>query len=171
MTIKYVFSIFMMILYAVSLDPVIQADDWKNSLMAQKTMAIVLNAHKYISEHSDDMAKVQKAMENDPRFRDDKNHLYIFMHAYNKEKKEAICIGQGIRPELIGKNMWSLRTPNGRLLFQEEIELIENHDEFWLEYEWLNPYTKEIETKLSFFKKIVLKDGTNAWVGSGFWKQ
>lgn len=141
------------------------------SPLAQKAKAIVEAAHAYVSEHSDDMEAVQKALEEDPRFRDDENELYIFMHAYDAEKKEAICVGQGIRPELVGKNMWNLRTPNGRLLFQEQVELIAEHGEFWLEYDWLNPYTKKVETKESFFKKIVLKDGRNAWVGCGFWKK
>jgi len=43
-------------------------------------------------------------------------------------------------------------------------------DEFWLEYEWLNPYKDRIETKRSFFKKIILADGRKAWIGCGFWK-
>lgn len=136
-----------------------------------KAIAMVKAVHAYVSRHGEDMAAVQKALETDPRFRDDENQLYIFMHAYDFQKKEAICIAQGIRPELVGKNMWRLRTPNGRLLFQEEVALVEQKDEFWLEYEWLNPYTKTIQTKQSFFKKIILKDGRNAWIGCGFWKE
>lgn len=139
--------------------------------VAVKAKAIVKAAHEYISQHSGDMKVVQKALESSPKFRDDKNKLYVFMHAYNAAKKEAICIGQGIRPELVGKNMWSLRTPNGRLVFQEMAELAEEHDNFWLEYEWLNPYTKKIETKRSYFEKIVLEDGRNAWIACGFWEK
>lgn len=141
------------------------------SPMEQKVKTIVIKAHQFVSDHSNDLELVQKAFENDPRFRDDENDLYIFMHAYNTEKKEAVCIVQGARPALIGKNMWALRTPNGRLLFQEEIELIQKHDEYWLTYEWLNPYTSTIQIKTSFFKRIVLKDGRNAWIGCGFWQQ
>ena len=139
--------------------------------LAQEAKAIVEAAHAFVSEHAHDMAIVQNALENDPRFRDDANQLYIFMHAYDIEQREAVCIGHGMRPDLLGKNMWSLRTPNGRLLFQEEIELIEEHDEFWLEYEWLNPHTNTIETKCSLFKRIVLPSAPNAWIGCGFWKR
>jgi signal transduction histidine kinase len=163
--------IVVLLLCGLCMVPLAVAAEEELSPIAQKAKAIVEAAHEYVSEHSDDMEAVQKALEEDPRFRDDENELYIFMHAYNAARKEAICIGQGIRPELVGKNMWSLRTPNGRLLFQEEVELIEKQDEFWLEYEWLNPFTEKIETKQSFFKKIVLKDGRNAWVGCGFWKE
>lgn len=141
------------------------------SPLAVKAKAIVEAAHSFILAQSDDMSLVQKALQEDSRFSDHDKRLYIFMHAYNAEREEAICIGQAIRPEFIGKNMWNLRTPNGRLVFHEMVELIEQHDEFWLEYEWLNPFTKKIETKLSFFKKIVLKDGRKAWVSCGFWKE
>ncbi len=131
---------------------------------------MVYQAYTYVLENGRDMGKVQHAFEHEPRFRDDNRNLYIFMHAYNAEKKEAICVAQGIRPELVGKNMWNLRTPSGRLTFQEQTKIFETTDEFWLEYEWLNPYTQTIEIKRSFFKKIVLHDGRNAWIGCGYWK-
>ncbi|MEZ4524871.1 MAG: cache domain-containing protein [Desulfobacterales bacterium] len=143
----------------------------KLSSVAQKAQSIVEAAHAYISENSEDMDAVQKALEKDPRFRDDEKELYIFMHRYDIEKKEAVCCGQGIRPELLGKNMWQLRTPTGRLLFYEIAELVEKEGKGWLEYEWLNPYKRKIQIKVSYVMKIVLKNGQKAWVGCGFWKE
>ncbi len=168
------FPVYLLALFvfcSISVSDVSALESEELSQLAMKAKAIVEAAHSFIIDHSDDMSFVQKALQEDPRFSDHDKRLYIFMHAYNAEKEEAICIGQGIRPEFIGKNMWSLRTPNGRLVFHEMIELAEQYDEFWLEYEWLNPYTKTIKTKFSFFKKIVLKDGRKAWVGCGFWKE
>lgn len=141
------------------------------SPFAMKARAIVEAAHAFIRIHSDDMSAVQKALENDPRFFDHDKKLYVFVHCYNAAKEEAICCGQGIRPELVGKNMWHLRTPNGRELFHEIAQMIETDGKGWIEYEWLNPYTKTIQTKRSYMKGIVLKDGQNAWVGCGFWKE
>ena len=141
------------------------------SPVSLKAKQIVEAAHAYILVHSDDMAAVQRALENDPRFFDHDQELYVFVHCYNIEKKEAICCGQGIRPELVGKNMWFLRTPNGRLLFNEMAQIVEKDGEGWIEYEWLNPYKKKIQTKRSYFKGIVLKDGRKCWVGCGFWKK
>jgi len=134
----------------------------------KKVKTLVIEAYSFFRENSRNMTKVQRAFET--KFRDDNNQLYLFMHAYNKEKKEVICVAQGIKPQLVGKNMWGLRTPHGRLLFHEAIEMIEKNDEFWLEYEWLNPYTNTIQIKKSFFKKIILKDGRDAWIGTGYWK-
>ena len=139
--------------------------------VAQRTMEIVEASHAYILEHSDDMSAVQKALQNDSRFFDHDKELYVFVHCYNVKAKEAICCGHGIRPELVGKNMWHLRTPNGRLLFHEMARMAEMDGGGWIEYEWLNPYKKKIQTKRSYFKSIVLKDGRRAWVGCGYWKE
>lgn len=141
------------------------------SPIAQKAKAIVEAAHTFARENAGDMETIRRAFAEDPRFRDDDNELYLFMHAYDAKRQEAVCVAHGIRTELVGKNMWGLRTPNGRLLFQEEVRLMERHEEFWLAYEWLNPYSEKIETKRSFFKKIVLGDGRTAWIGCGFWQK
>ena len=141
------------------------------SPLAVKTKNIVDEAYDFVSRHSGNMAAVQKALVTDPRFFDRENSLYVFVHCYDASKKEAIVCGQGARPELLGKNMWHLRTPNGRLLFHEIMNLVERDGEGWLEYDWLNPFTKSIQTKRSYVKKIVLEDGREAWVGCGYWKE
>jgi signal transduction histidine kinase len=170
MSMEKKFPVFIAVIFSTLLQSAAIAGNPGYTPTEKKIVAIVESAYDYISKHSDNMKDVQEKLQKDSRFRDDDNHLYVFMHTYDREKKEAVCIGHGVRPELLGKNMWNLRTPNGRLLFQEEVDLIEHHDQFWLEYEWLNPYTNEIQTKRSFFKKIILKNGAKAWVGSGFWK-
>jgi signal transduction histidine kinase len=139
--------------------------------VAIKAKAIAEAAHSFFGDHSDDMATVQRAFENDPRFFDHDKKLYVFVHCFDAAKKESICCAQGIRPELVGRNMWHLRTPNGRLLFHEITQMIETHGKGWIEYEWLNPFTNAIQTKRSYIKGIVLKDGQKAWVGCGFWKE
>jgi signal transduction histidine kinase len=141
------------------------------SSVSLRAKEIVEAVHAYILEHSDDMVAVQQSLQNDSRFHDHDKGLYIFMHCYNAENNEAICCGQGIRPELVGKNMWPLRTPNGRLLFHEMAQMVERDGGGWMEYEWLNPYRKRIQTKRSYVKGVVLKDGRKCWVGCGFWKE
>jgi signal transduction histidine kinase len=146
-------------------------DGERLSPLAVKAKGIVEAAHTFIGARSDDMAAVQRSLENDPRFFDHDKKLYVFVHCFDAAKEEAICCAQGIRPELVGKNMWHLRTPNGRLLLHEIAQMIETRGEGWMEYEWLNPYTKTIQTKRSYIKGIILKDGQKAWVGCGFWKE
>ena len=138
--------------------------------IALKTKTMVDTAYDYVLDHEDDMSVVQYAFRHDPRFIDREDQLYIYMHYYRVDAKEAICCGQGARPELIGKNMWNLRTPNGRLLFKEISELLSREPQGWIEYDWLNPYTQRIQTKCSYVRKITLKGGRTAWIGSGYWK-
>ena len=146
------------------------ATDTPPTPLDQKTKAIVEAAHAFARDHAQDMKAVQAALASDPRFRDDEDHLYVFMHAYNAQRKEAICLGHGLRPGLIGKNMWSLRSPAGLLLLQAFVDLMEEHEELWVEYEWLNPYNGRVQTKRSFIKKISLPSAPTAWVACGFWK-
>ena len=152
-------------------DPGWAVENQEVSPLAVKTMEIVNVAYAYVNEHSDNMALIQKALQNDPRFFDRENQLYIFVHCYNLTNKGAVCCAQGARPELIGKNMWHLRTPSGRLLFKELALLVERDGKGWLEYDWLNPYTNTIQTKRSYVRGIVLKNGRKAWVGCGYWKE
>ena len=169
---KYTAGFFLAVcFFSVSIAVPWAGENQSLSLLAVKTQEIVEAAHAYVLEHSDDMSAVQEALQNDQRFFDHDKRLYVFMHCYDLAKKEAICCGQGIRPELVGKNMWLLRTPNGRQLFHEFTTMIERDGEGWLEYDWLNPYTNKIQTKRSYLKGIVLKDGRKAWVGCGFWKE
>lgn len=165
---------FLLILWLViGLMPVAEAQHQAKPLpkVAEKTKAIVERVHAFVSVHSNDMSTVQYALKTHPDFSDRDEKLYVFMHCYNIKKKEAICCGQAIRPELLGKNMWHLRTPNGRMIFDEMARMIEKDGQGWIEYDWLNPYTNTLQTKCSYMKGIVLKDGRKAWVGSGFWKK
>jgi len=141
------------------------------SPMAQKAKAIVKSACDYVRTHSNDMSAVQDALRSDPRFSDPENGLYVFVHCYDVARKKAIVCAHGIRPELIGKNMWHLRTPNGRLLFHEIARMVEEIGEGWIEYDWLNPFTDRLQTKLSYVKAVVLDDGRKAWVGCGLWEE
>ena len=140
------------------------------SPLTLKAKAIVEATCDYIRNHPGDQFAVQNALRNDPRFSDPKNALYVFIHSYDAARKQAFVFAHGVRPELIGKNMWHLRTPNGRLLFHEFARMVEEDGEGWIEYDWLNPIADRLMTKLSYVKGIVLDDGRKAWVGCGLWK-
>ncbi|SHI58729.1 hypothetical protein SAMN02745216_00208 [Desulfatibacillum alkenivorans DSM 16219] len=160
-----------MILLVLGFAPASTAqDDEPIQDIAAKTKGIVNAAYDYVSRHSGDMSAVQHALQTNPDFLDREKNLYVFIHCYNIEKKEAVCCGQGSRPELVGKNMWHLRTPSGRMLFFEIARMIEKDGEGWIEYDWLNPYTKTLMSKYSYVRGITLQDGRKAWVGCGFWK-
>ena len=164
-------SFLLILIISVFSVPVLSADTREpESVLKQKAETIVNSAYSFIKENEGNWDLIQYSITNDTRFIDKKNELYIFMHRYNLEKKEAVCIAHGARKDLIGKNMWSLRLPTGRILFTEFIQIVEENGEGWVEYDWLNPYSDEIETKLSYVKGIVLSNGEKAWIGCGIWK-
>jgi signal transduction histidine kinase len=66
--------------------------------------------------------------------------------------------------------MWHLRTPNGRLLFHEIARMVEKNGGGWIEYDWLNPFSNRLQTKISYVKGVVIDDGRKAWIGCGLWK-
>ncbi len=157
------------ILLLISSSNIFSEENTDDSI-SQKTKSLVQAVYDFINEEPREMEEIQRALEDESMFLDKKNQLYIFMHTYDSENKMAVCIGQGARTDLIGKNMWHLRTPNGRHLFNEFTRLVETSGEGWLEYDWLNPYSRKIQTKVSYLKGIVLKDGRKAWIGCGYWK-
>jgi len=167
---KQIMSCLILVCSLCSATPSFSAEDATLSPLAQQAKSIVKAAHAYVLEHSDDMDAVQKVLLTDPRFRDDGNGLYVFLYCYNFEKQEAICCGHGTRKEFLGKNMWNLKTPNGRMLFRETSEKIEENPKIWIEYEWLHPMRKIIQTKKSYIMRIVVKKEQKAFIGCGFWK-
>ena len=167
-------SYFLLVAIFLSIIASFEADAGESETLppvALKTKEIVDAAHDFVRKHSGDMAFVQHNLQTNSAFFDRERKLYVFIHCYDIERQEAICCGHGIRPELLGKNMWNLRTPNGRLPFHEIAQMIEKDGKGWIEYDWLNPFTKNLQTKISYIKGIVLEDGRKAWVGCGFWKE
>ena len=159
----------MVLVFLVSTGLPEAADSQALSPIELKTKSIVDAAYDLIMEHSDNMSYVQKELQTNPKYFDHDKGLYIFVHCYHEGKDEAVCCGQGARPELVGKNMWHLRTPNGRLLFHELKSMMEKNGKGWLEYDWLNPFTRTIQTKRSYAREIILSNGRKGWVGSGYW--
>jgi len=70
-------------------------------------------------------------------------------------------------PELVGKNVLKTKKYSINSSFEKIFKKLELEDELFLDYIWLNPLTKLVEKKYSYFKKI---KGTSWIVGSGFYK-
>lgn len=75
-------------------------------------------------------------------------------------------IAHGGNPNIVGRDMSSVRDPDGRLPNAESIALGLSKGSGWLEYRWPNPVTKRIEPKVAF----VLKVDDRTVCGSGYYK-
>lgn len=89
--------------------------------------------------------------------------LYIFAYS-----EDGVIIGHGGNPALVGKNFWDMKDTGGVFFAREFIKTAGAKPEGgWVDYSWVNPNSKKIETKQSFVKKI----GENLIVGCGAYKK
>ncbi len=75
--------------------------------------------------------------------------LYAFI--YNMQ---GICLANGARPALVGKNLISLKDQDGKYLIQEMIDIAAGPGHGWVSYKWPSPVTNKIEDRSAFIEKM-----------------
>ena len=91
-----------------------------------------------------------------------KDDLYLFAYNY-----DIVCVAQGAKPELVGKNLSKFKTPEGEYLLQNILKLAKNGGG-WYQYRWMHPYKKKLMTKESYILPI---EGMDIFVGCGYWAE
>ncbi len=90
------------------------------------------------------------AAANDPaRIEFNDRDLYVFI--YNME---GVCLANGARPALVGKNLISIKDQDGKYLIQEMISIAIGPGRGWLEYKWPSPITNKIEDRGAYIEKM-----------------
>ena len=123
----------------------------------EDTLALVKKGAEYVKANGPE--KAAKAFTTD-EFK--KGDLYLFAYNY-----DAVCLAQGARPDLVGKNLSKLKTPSGEFLFTNLID-VSKKGGGWYEYQWMHPYKKKLGDKVSYIQPV---DGMEAFVGCGYWKE
>ncbi|BDU75512.1 cache domain-containing protein [Mesoterricola sediminis] len=90
------------------------------------------------------------------------SELYIFIYDLNGVVK---AIGYNTQ-ELVGKNRWDLKDPDGKFIIREFVSLAKAKGSGWVDYKYPNPLSGKMEQKTSY---IVLCDGLI--VGAGTYKK
>jgi methyl-accepting chemotaxis protein len=75
--------------------------------------------------------------------------LYIFVYGM-----DGVVQAHGGNPSLIGKNMLGSTDAHGKHFIQERIEIARKDGSGWQDYMFLNPETKEVESKTSYIRKV-----------------
>lgn len=88
----------------------------------------------------------------------------VYLFCYDG-KNVNTCHGDN--EKLIGKDLSSMKSPDGQLLIKNMNELAASKGSGWIEYEWPHPQTKKVEHKKAFIKKLPSGDG---FVGAGIYK-
>ncbi|MDP2411185.1 MAG: cache domain-containing protein [Pseudolabrys sp.] len=90
------------------------------------------------------------AAANDPSNTDFHDRdLYVFV--YNKD---GVCLANGARPALVGKNLISIKDQDGKYLIQEMISIAYGPGHGWLEYKWPSPITNRIADRGAYIEKM-----------------
>jgi cytochrome c len=74
--------------------------------------------------------------------------LYAFIY------KEGVCLANGARPALVGKNLISLKDQDGKYLIQEMLAIANGPGSGWLVYKWPSPITNKIEDRGAYIERM-----------------
>ena len=88
--------------------------------------------------------------------------LYVF-----SVDLDGKMLAHGGNPKLVGKDMKSLKDPNGKMMTEEFIQVATTKGTGWVDYEWPHPQTKKIESKSTYIKRI---PNFNGFVGVGVYR-
>ena len=97
---------------------------------------------------------------SDPKGQFTKGDAYIFVLGLDGVLRANVA-----RPELVGKNVLNSPDSKGKLHGKEMVELAKSKGSGWVEYNQLNPATKQDEPKISYIQKV-----GNLIIGCGAYK-
>lgn len=84
----------------------------------------------------------------DPKGRFVDRDLYVTIYDLNGN-----CLAHGFNPKMVGKNMLGLKDPDGKAFIQVRSEMAKTRDQFWVDYKYINPATKQIGNKSMYTEK------------------
>ena len=74
--------------------------------------------------------------------------LYAFIY------EDGVCLANGARPALVGKNLISLKDQDGKYLIQDMLAIANGPGRGWLTYKWPSPVTNKIEDRGAYIEKM-----------------
>ena len=123
----------------------------------EDTMDLVKKGSEYIKKNG-----MEKAVEAFKTADFQKGELYLFAYDY-----KGNCLAQGVKPELIGKNLWNLKTPTGQFMIRDQVETAKKGGG-WVEYQWMHETKKVLMVKDAY---LVPVEGTEAYVACGYYRE
>ena len=86
--------------------------------------------------------------------------LYIVAVDFN-----GLTLAHGGNAKLVGKNLIGLKDADGNYFIKRFIETAKTKGTGWVDYKWVNPVTKKIESKSTYIRKI-----DDYFIGCGIYK-
>ncbi len=126
---------------------------------ADDAKAMTEKAYAYLKANGKEKAFAEI---NNPHGRFVKGELYVFVQDF-----DGINLANGGNPGFVGSNHMGLKDPNGVYFIKEMVELAKTKGNGWVNYEWVNPETKKVQSKATYVKRI---DGMDAFLACGVFK-
>ena len=118
---------------------VVQADDKSDAVKMVKDA---------VSFHNANGTEKTLAALNDPKGNFFKGELYVFAYDMTGIMKATVA-----KPAMVGKNIIDTPDSNGKKFRREIIQLAQKDGSGWVNYQTLNPVTKQVEDKTTYFEK------------------
>ncbi|WP_419905745.1 cache domain-containing protein [Kiloniella sp.] len=125
---------------ALSISPLLADDETRTTPSEAKIMA--LKAAQYVKDHDWENAKSAFHTKGGQFFDRD---LYVFVQDFN-----CTFLAHGLKPHLVGRNIWNLKNPNGRFACQDIVNTTKEKGQGWTEYIFTDPATGEPAWKQTF---------------------
>lgn len=92
-----------------------------------------------------------------------KGELYVLAYDY---KGDNLVLGAN--PKMNGKNLWDIKSPDGKFVVREFVDMVKNKGSGWVDYEWKNPdpAVNKVQPKTTYVTKV---PGMDAVVGVGIY--
>ncbi len=86
---------------------------------------------------------------------------YIWVH-----NLDGVMLAHPVKYKMEGKNQMNLKSADGKLIFADMNQLVEQKGSGWYQYDWPKPGSKDPAKKVSYVK-LVKKDGKSYVLGCG----
>ena len=111
---------------------------------------VIAMVHRVQEKFKKDGLEATVAAVNDkttPEFHE--RDLYAFIY-----DMQGICLANGARPALVGKNLISLKDQDGNFLIQQMVAIATGPGSGWLSYKWPSPVNNKIEDRSAYIEKM-----------------
>lgn len=112
----------------------------------EEAVAMVKKAIGFLKANGRDKALAEIS---NPKGRFIDRDLYVTVYDMN-----GTCLAHGFNPKMVGKNMLDLKDPDGKAFIKERSEMAKTRDQFWVDYRYINPATKQIGNKSMYTEKV-----------------
>lgn len=75
----------------------------------------------------------------------------LYLVVYDMSGK---CLAHGQNAKQVGKDLISLKDPDGKAFIKERVELASSKAKFWQDYKFTDPLTKTVQPKQAYCEKL-----------------